>query len=116
MGVLLVNDIAYAVCDSSWAISKFTSQLQPFAIGNVQLGDPNREEEDSGYEALLHEDGIFYVVRESILHDSTSHHAVIEELVLGVQDYSIGQVCSCEFEFEGDSKGFEGAVAIHDLN
>jgi hypothetical protein len=114
--VVVVNDDAYAVCDSSWAISKFGSQLQPFADGNVQLGDPYREEEESGYEALFHEDGVFYVVRESIQHEDKSYHAIIEELVLGDQDYSINQVCSCQFEFEGDSKGFEGAVAVHDLN
>jgi hypothetical protein len=55
-------------------------------------------------------------VRESVLHhDDKSYHAIIEELVLGDENYEIGQVCSSEFEFEGDSKGFEGATAIHDL-
>ena len=114
--VIVVDDNAYAVCDSSWAISKFGSQLQPFAAGNIQIGDPSRELDDSGYEALLHEDGVFYVVRESILHEDETYHAIIEELVLGGGDYSIGQICTCEFGFEGDSKGFEGAVAVHDLN
>lgn len=119
--VVVVGDDAYAVCDSSWAISKFGSNLQPFAEGNVQIGDPSREVEDSGYEALFHEDGVFYVIRESIQHDDTTYHAVIEEIVLDDssgddQNYSLGQTCTCEFEFEGDSKGFEGAVAVHDLN
>jgi hypothetical protein len=114
--VVLVDDYAYAVCDSSWAISKFGSQLQPFADTNVQIGLPNREAEDSGYEALFFDSGTFYVVRESVLHEDESYHAIIEELVLGDEDYEIGQVCSCEFEFEGDSKGFEGATALHDLS
>jgi hypothetical protein len=35
--VVLVDDYAYAVCDSSWAISKFGAQLQPFADTNVQV-------------------------------------------------------------------------------
>ena len=114
--VILVDDNAYAVHDSSWAISKFTTQLQPFTDANIQLGDPLREDEDSGYEALLHEDGVFYVVRESVLHDNATYHAIIEELVLGADDYELGAVCPCEFEFEGDSKGFEGAVAVKDLD
>jgi hypothetical protein len=114
--VIVVDDYAYAVCDSSWAISKFGSQLQPFADTNVQIGLPNREAEDSGYEALFFDAGTFYVVRESVLHEDETYHAIIEELVLGDDDYEIGQVCSSEFVFEGSSKGFEGATAIHDLS
>lgn len=114
--VVIVEDNAYAICDSSWAISKFGSQLQPFADGNVQLGDPSREEDESGYEALFHEDGVFYVLRESIQGEDDTYHAIIEELVLGAEEYSIGEVCTCEYEFEGDSKGYEGAVAVHDLD
>jgi hypothetical protein len=122
--VVLLDDFAYAVCDSSWAISKFHIELNPSTDinDNVQIGDPRRiPGEDSGYEALFHEDGVFYVVRESIKHQDKSYHAIIEEIVLNDndnndEDYSIGQVCTCEFEFEGDSKGFEGAVALHDLN
>jgi hypothetical protein len=113
--IVLVDDNAYAVCDSSWAISKFGSQLQPFADTNVQIGSPGREKEDSGYEALFYDNGIFYVVRESVQHKDESYHAIIEELVLGEDDYEVGQVCSSEFEFEGSSKGFEGATAIRDL-
>jgi hypothetical protein len=115
--VVVVGDNAYAVCDSSWSVSKFGSQLTPFAKSNVQIGEAHREKDDSGYEALVHEKGIFYVIRESILHKlDTSYHAIIEELVLGDQDYEVQDKCSTEFEFEGTSKGFEGAAALYDIN
>ena len=103
--VVVVGDDAYAVCDSSWAISKFNRELQPFNDDNIQIGNPGREEEDSGYEALVHDDGTFYVVRESIQHDDSTYHAIIEELELGDDDYDIKAQCSAEFEFEGNSKG-----------
>lgn len=114
--VIVVGDRAYAVCDSSWSISKFDVKLEPFSNSNVQVGDPKREEEDSGYEAIFYEDDAFYVVRESIKHEDKTYHAVIEKLTLGDTDYEVEEACSCEFEFEGDSKGFEGAVAVRDLN
>lgn len=114
--VVVVGDSAYAVCDSSWAISKFDTTLTPFASGNIQLGNVHREDEDSGYEALFHADGTFYVVRESIQHSDEKFHAVIEELELGEVDYTINSKCSTEFSFEGDSKGFEGAIMLRDLN
>lgn len=105
--VVVVDDDAYAVCDSSWAISKFSRELQPFSETNVQIGAVEREGEDSesGYEALIHDNGIFYVVRESIQHEDESYHAIIEELALGADDYEVQDQCSCEFKFEGDSKG-----------
>lgn len=114
--VVIVGDDAYAVCDSSWAISKFGKKLTPFAPGNVQIGEVKREEEDSGYEALLYDSGTFYVVRESIKHHDKTYHAIIEELEMNGNIYGIKDQCSTEFEFEGDSKGFEGATAIRDLN
>ena len=43
--VTVVGNDVYAVCDSSWAISKFGDELVPFAPTNVQIGDPKREEE-----------------------------------------------------------------------
>ena len=47
--VIVVDDFAYAICDSSWAVSKFDVALAPFDPANVQIGDPNREDdEDSG--------------------------------------------------------------------
>ena len=51
--VILVDGEAYAVCDNSWAISKFGDDLRPFSPENAQIGDPNRQglggdDEDSG--------------------------------------------------------------------
>lgn len=100
-----VDDNAYAVCDSSWAISKFGRTLQPFSSANMQIGDPYREPEDSGYEALFYDDGIFYVVRESVdLAEgiAESYHAIIEELSIKDDDYEVVQACPSEFKFEGD--------------
>lgn len=48
--VTIVNDTVYAVCDSSFAISKFTRALDPFSIDNVQIGSPMRHGSyESGY-------------------------------------------------------------------
>jgi hypothetical protein len=107
---------AYAICDSSWAIYKFNTKLEPFHTGNVHIGDPDRETYDSGYEALFIDDGSFYVVRESVQHKDKTYHAVIEQLAVGPTDYTVEETCSTEFEFDGDSKGFEGALAVRDLN
>lgn len=83
----------------------------------MQIGEVEREEEDSGYEALFYTDESFYVVRESILHDeSQTYHAIINKVAIDTNDYEILESCSCEFEFEGDSKGYEGATPIHDSN
>lgn len=65
----------------------------------------------------MHNNETFYVIRESVkfVHDSGdknkthSYHAVIEELSIENDDYTIVDQCRSEFEFEGDSKGFEGA-------
>lgn len=114
--VIVIGDDAYAICDSSWAISKFGKELEPFHPGNLQIGSVNREEGDSGYEALFHDGGTFYVVRESIQHDDEDYHAIIEELVIDKDEYTIKNQCSTEFVFEGDSKGFEGATSVRDLN
>ncbi|GKY93143.1 hypothetical protein MPSEU_000282300 [Mayamaea pseudoterrestris] len=121
--IVVVDDFAYAVCDSSWAISRFDTKLAPFAENNEQIGDPAREKADSGYEALFHDAGTFYVVRESVSHDSmekvdshlSGYHAVIEELAMENDDYSVVEQCSTEFEFAGSSKGFEGALVVHDV-
>ena len=120
--VIIVDHAAYAICDSSWSIYKFGLDLQPLGENNIRLGDPNREEtEESGYEALSFFEGTFYVVRESVKHDDKSYHAIIEEIELDPNakkdgdKYTIGRQCSTEFEFEGDSKGFEGVWAVRDL-
>ena len=124
--VTIVGDQVYSVCDNSWAISRFTKSLLPFNEDNVQIGDPNREDEDSGYEAIFHHEGVFYVVRESVYHGDHSkgrdissgkmgdYHAIIEELDLSEDDYTVVNECRSEFLFEGDSKGFEGAVGFPD--
>lgn len=119
--VTIVGNEVYSVCDNSWAISRFGKRLMPFNEENVQVGDPNRVPgEDSGYEAIFHHEGLFYVVRESVYHGDHSemgdYHAIIEELELSANDYAVVNECSCEFEFEGDSKGFEGAVGFPDEN
>ena len=114
---------AYAIHDSSWAVSKFPLKLEPFGVNNSQIGDPDREEKDSDYEAIFQDDGnadknVVYAVRESIKHDDKTYHAIIEKLSLNHEhnNYTLEEACSCEFEFEGDSKGFEGAISIRDLN
>ena len=102
--VFSVDGTYYAICDNSWSISKFSADLTPFSEENIMIGDPNREEEDSGYEVIFHHDGVFYVIRESVEHGpetNTSYHAIIEELVVTGGDYEIKDQCSCEFEFEG---------------
>jgi hypothetical protein len=45
-----------------------------------------------------------------------SYHAIIEELDMGPTDYTVKAACPTEFEFEGTSKGFEGGIAVRDLN
>jgi hypothetical protein len=135
--VTIVDNTVYAVCDSSFAISKFDSALLPFSSDNVQIGSPERDGDvESGYEAIFHHGGSFYVVRESVLHhehesdddevsdggndgkngldENHSFRAIIEELVLADDDYTVQHRCSSEFEFEGASKGFEGAVGFPD--
>lgn len=119
----------YAVCDNSWAISKFEYDLTPFSDKNVMIGEPNREAEDSGYEAIFILNNTVYVVRESVMHhvnttttttnnsssnatisssssdtsaSNITYHAIIEELEIHGNDYVIKDQCSCEFEFEGD--------------
>jgi len=44
---------------------------------------------------------------------------LIEELIMNPEvnhdSYDVGKVCKTQFEFDGDSKGFEGAIPIHDV-
>ena len=92
-------------------------------------------------EAIFGFENLFYVVRESIDHGTVDHthttttntrrnlkkgkneeapppppdyHAVIEELSLTDDNYKKVRECRCEFAFEGESKGFEGAVGFPD--
>lgn len=114
--IIVVDNDAYAVCDSSWAISKFGANLQPFGVNNLQIGEVIREKDESGFEAIFHDAGTFFVVRESIQSDDKTYHAIIEELEMNGLAYEIKDQCPAEFEFEGSSKGFEGAIAVRDLN
>ena len=58
------------------------------------------------------------MVRESVLHQRGDYHAVIQEIKVNPDDdtYDVVQQCSTEFTFEGDSKGFEGILAVKDIN
>jgi hypothetical protein len=44
------------------------------------------------------------------------YNAIIEELDMGLTDYTVKAACPTEFEFEGSSKGFEGGIAVRDVN
>jgi hypothetical protein len=115
--IILKDDSFYAVCDNSWAVSKFSTSLDPFSSANVQIGTPNPEGvEDSGFEAIFWDDDSFYVVRESVQHADSHFHAVVEQVRLGENNYTVVEACSSDFKFEGTSKGFEGAVSIRDTN
>jgi hypothetical protein len=114
------NKDVYAVCDSSWSISKFTTSLTPLDPQNVQIGNPtqrNSQEGESSYEALFQVNSVFYAVRESILQPDSTYHAVIEEILVDPnqdQQYTVARKCPVDFLFGGDSKGFEGAIPIID--
>ena len=122
--VVVVNGEAYAVCDSSWSLYKFGLDLEPSGTANVRFdNDPHFSAEnvqDSEYEAITFHQGTFYVVRESVEHKDGSYRAIIDEIQIqedGIsQAYTKLRRCSADFEFEGDSKGFEGVWALQDLN
>ncbi|GMH77818.1 hypothetical protein TrST_g13883 [Triparma strigata] len=107
----------YAIADSLWSILSISSSMTLFGEDNEMIGDPFRDpDEESGYEALFLIDDIFYVVRESIqdLDEDGEYHAIVEELSMNEdrKDYTIQKTCKSSFGFEGDSKGFEGAVGL----
>ena len=81
------------------------------------------EGEDSGYEAVMHdassgEEEDYYVVRESVAHEKqgdssgVNYHAQILKIHFRGERYHVEETCRSEFEFEGDSKGFEGAASL----
>lgn len=116
--VTVVNDTVYAVFDNSWEISKFARHVYPHSEEDILLGPPRvmqnrleRVEGDSGYEAIFESSGVFYVVRESV-----NLHAVIAELSLKDDTYTYFRECPCEYAFEADNTGFEGAVGFPDAN
>jgi hypothetical protein len=115
--IILKDNSFYAVCDNSWAVSKFSTSLDPFSPANVQIGTPNPDDvEDSGFEAIFWDEDSFYVVRESVQHADSHFHAIVEQVALGENNYTVVEACSSDFKFEGTSKGFEGAVSIRDAS
>ena len=118
--VIVVDGHYYSICDSNWSIQKIDSSVTSFSKNNKQIGNPSREGEegDSGYEGIFHIDGIFYLVRESVNlndgDDKDNYHSVVEEVYINEDetDYTIGKQCISEIEFDGKSKGFEGAVGM----
>ncbi|CAM9861656.1 unnamed protein product [Heterosigma akashiwo] len=144
----------YAICDSSWAISKLSMSLPNYSPENVQIGNPlqslDGDTEDSGFEGIfapppVDASGNFlpawdpskdplYVVRESIdtsggtdssdSGDSDSadreYHAVVEKVFLNATDpnvgYSVQESCPTVYQFEGDSKGLEGATMVRGVD
>jgi hypothetical protein len=67
--VVLVNDDFYAICDSSWAIDKVDASMTAFASTNTLIGTPDRESNDSDYEALFYDYNlnVFNAVREAVV-------------------------------------------------
>lgn len=118
--VITVENNFYAVCDNSWAIEKLSDQLVPFSDSNIQIGEPELPGlPDSGYEAIFHDatTDTFYVVRESVPIDMVTkkksrYHAIVEERRIAGSESTLLKECVAELEFEGDSKGFEGAVGL----
>mmetsp|Transcript_41076 Transcript_41076/g.49995 ORF Transcript_41076/g.49995 Transcript_41076/m.49995 type:complete len:410 (-) Transcript_41076:316-1545(-) len=134
-GVTIVGELAYAICDTSWSVTKVDLSLDHNSPGeNVQIDGPERDgSSDSGFEAIFYHKRSFYTVRESILIDEnneyeyevivsegkkkakkSSYHAIIEELEVGNSTYTVKSACRSEYEFDDDSKGFEGAVGFAD--
>jgi hypothetical protein len=117
--VISYGDHYYVVCDSSWAILRVHKSMPLLSAANAQIGAPQDgyEEGDSGFEALVHDatsDSI-YVVRESV--QAGAYHAMVYQLgfeggLTTATNYSVVDACPSEMEFEGDSKGFEGATSI----
>ena len=104
-----------AITDNLWSVLSVSETMAEMSASNVLYGDPERVEgEDSGYEALFLFDDKLYVVRESVKDAGGVYNAYIEELELSQDDdsYEVRRICRTDFSFEGDSKGFEGAVAL----
>jgi hypothetical protein len=130
--VIRVGEEFFSVCDSSWSILRMPEQL-PFLSHENRLIGPDASfapppKQDSGFEAIMHDassDGgeDYYVVRESVAHEAVAGEAgagaggtTFDAQVLKINfhgpAYHVVEVCHSEFKFEGDSKGFEGAVSL----
>jgi hypothetical protein len=113
----------YVVYESSWALSKIGNAMTPFSPGNVQIGDPDREPEESTYEAVVYDSvqDIFHAVRGIVPtdegdDDEVDFRALIDEMQISKDglDYTVKQTCISEFEFDGQTRGFTGAVGLRD--
>jgi len=114
--VVRVNGHFYVVCDSSWDILRVDERLPLLSQKNevVKPDAPPPDEDDSGFEVIIHDasaPGDFYVMRESIKHED-HYDAHILKVAINGSSYSVEETCESEFNFEGDSKGFEGGVSL----
>ena len=124
--VIRVGESFISICDSSWSILKVSDSLPVLSHENrlirhdASLVPP--EGEDSGFEAIMHDASgsgeDYYIVRESVptahLSGVTSYDAQILKVRFNGDGstYRVEESCHSEFKFEGESKGFEGAVSL----
>jgi len=139
--VIRLGEFFYVVCDSSWSILKASESLpllsesnaliHPDVATDVESWVP--PDEESGFEAIVHDMSSFshggghedfYLVRESIKHGENSGSddggskggiyfaAQILKAHVNGGSWALVEACSTEFTFEGDSKGFEGAISL----
>jgi len=112
--VIFHNGSFLAICDSLWSILKIKPDMSEFGSENELIGEPfHSDGEESGYEGIFAVGEDLFVVRESIEMGEEGFHAVVEEVLLGDDgDYTLLRACPTDLEFDGDGKGFEGAVGF----
>ena len=122
--VIRVGEDFLAICDSSWSILRVSDSLPVLSHANRLIAHDDSfvppEGEDSGFEAIMHDASgsgeDYYVVRESVktVHATGSYYdAQVLKVHLNKDgSYHVEESCHSEFKFEGDSKGFEGAVSL----
>lgn len=127
--VIRVGDYFYVVCDPSWSILKLSDSLPLLSKENELIRHDASfvppAKQDSGFEAIIHDMSSFahgsghedfYVVRESVEHTTSSGETVYDAQIMKMHvtgsSYSVTQTCHSEKKFEGDSKGFEGAISL----
>jgi len=130
--IVIAGPVAYAVHDNAWAITAFDAENFSAPRWSQQVGRPDHEkfssnpgnngDPQSDYEGLAmdSETGDLYAVMESKKHtwSDNKYRAVIQHIPNPNldDDFTVVDECSTEKEFEGDSKGLEGAVVIRDLD
>ena len=123
--VIRVGDQFFVVCDSSWSILRLSESLPLLSHDNALIRHDDSftppEGEDSGFEAIFFDasstmyekEDTFYVVRESVKDsNSGAYNAEILKIQIHGQAYHVVETCRSEFQFQGDSKGFEGATSL----